>query len=163
MPRAARVDRLPMSGPSDTSHIEALLESGAIAPSQIAAILGKTEGNGCVNDFTRGYAVQSLRALLAKHLSVGQIDAIPLVMSGGTEGGLSPHWIVLSEQDTDVPNSGPALAFASTMTRPLSPSEIGRPAQAELVREAVLDAMARAGITGPQDVHFVQIKCPLLT
>ena len=29
--------------------------------------------------------------------------------------------------------------------------------------EAVRDAIAGAGIDGPDDVHFVQIKCPLLT
>ena len=31
----------------------------------IVAILGKTEGNGCVNDFTRAFAVRALSDALA--------------------------------------------------------------------------------------------------
>lgn len=36
-------------------------------------------------------------------------------------------------------------------------------AQVKEVAEGVRIAMKDAGITDPQDVHFVQIKCPLLT
>jgi cyanuric acid amidohydrolase len=173
MARRAAVLRLPMAGPGDVSAIAALIASGALAPGAIRAILGKTEGNGCVNDFTRGYAVQSLRALLAPHLGPGALDALPMVMSGGTEGGLSPHWIVLAEEEDAAPApapaptsaaaAAPALAFASAVTRPLRPSEIGRRAQADLVRAAVHEAMDRAWIASGDDVHYVQIKCPLLT
>lgn len=167
MARRAAVFRIPVSGPSDTSGIEALIADGTLAATGITAILGKTEGNGCVNDFTRGYATQSLRAMLARHLDADRIDRIPLVMSGGTEGGLSPHWIVLAEAaadaDADAAQQAPALAFASAITRPLTPREIGRHAQAGLVRDAVRAAMGAAGIATADDVHFVQIKCPLLT
>ncbi|MEM1346601.1 MAG: ring-opening amidohydrolase, partial [Pseudomonadota bacterium] len=167
--RSARVDRLAMDAPDDVSAIAALFASGEVAPEQVIAILGKTEGNGCVNDFTRGFATQSLRLLLGAHLAPERVDAVSMVMSGGTEGGLSPHWLVLSE--TQAPESsaeapaasGPSLAFASVATRPLSPSEIGRPAQAALVRDGVYAAMAKAAIAAEDDVHFVQIKCPLLT
>ena len=162
MVRHAQVVRLPMSGPEDVSHIAALIENGTLEPSQIIAILGKTEGNGCVNDFTRGYATQSLKAMLAAHLNAEDIARIPLVMSGGTEGGLSPHWIVISQSEGTLADA-PSLAVAGVITRALSPSEIGRRAQAELVRDAVVEAMAKAGISAPEDVHFVQIKCPLLT
>lgn len=150
-----------MTGPDDVSLIAAALADGRLDPDRIVAILGKTEGNGCVNDFSRGLAVLALRGLLAPHLAVEKLDALPMVMSGGTEGGLSPHWIVLHTGEGE--GDGPALAFASRVTRALHPSEIGRAAQAELVREAVGAAMNAAGISGPQDVHYVQIKCPLLT
>lgn len=51
MPRAM-VHRLPMSGPGDTSaHVHAIA-SGTIDAGAIRAILCKTEGNGCVDDFT---------------------------------------------------------------------------------------------------------------
>lgn len=167
MPGEAQVFRLPMRGPEDVSGITSLITSGELDPTQIIAILGKTEGNGCVNDFTRGYATQSLRSMLAIYLSASDIARIPLVMSGGTEGGLSPHWIVFSRIDSigpaEVGAEAPALAMAGMITRPLDPREIGRSAQAELVRAAVLEAMAVADIAGPDDVHFVQIKCPLLT
>jgi len=160
--RSARVDRLPMSGPADVSSIADLLQSGAVDPQQIIAILGKTEGNGCVNDFTRGYATQSLHALLSGHLSKSQLDRVSMVMSGGTEGGLSPHWLMFSEAEAPA-SAGASLAVASMVTRALSPSEIGRAAQAAIVRDATREAMAQAGITDPQNVHYVQIKCPLLT
>ncbi|MFK7762226.1 MAG: ring-opening amidohydrolase [Roseobacter sp.] len=160
--RAARVDRLPMSGPADVSALVALLQSGAIGASDIVAILGKTEGNGCVNDFTRGYAVQSLRRLLSKQLTPDQLGRVSMVMSGGTEGGLSPHWLVLSQTEATA-TPGASLAVASITTPALCPSEIGRRAQAIYVRDAVHAAMAQAGISSPDDVHYVQIKCPLLT
>lgn len=157
-----------MSGPSDTSQIEQLLNSGKLRAEHIVAILGKTEGNGCVNDFTRGYAVQSLKSLLATRLASEEINKIPMVMSGGTEGGLSPHWIVFSETAilhdlTDCQANEAALAFASVVTRPLLPSEIGRQLQVNLVRDAVYEGMKRADITDVSDVHYVQVKCPLLT
>lgn len=165
MARIARVDRIPMADPSDTHAIQTLIDQRQILPTDIVAILGKTEGNGCVNDFTRGYAVQALRTMLAPLLAPEQIDAMPMVMSGGTEGGLTPHWIVLSESTAsqDEADSAAALAFASAITRALEPSEVGRPAQVALVRNAVAEAMQRAAIESADDVHFVQIKCPLLT
>ena len=55
------------------------------------------------------------------------------------------------------------MAIGSVITRDLRPEEIGTVAQIELVAEGVAQAMAKAGITDPGDVHFVQIKCPLLT
>lgn len=158
----AQVHRLPMSGPGDVSAIGELIDRGRLDPLSIVAILGKTEGNGCVNDFTRGYATQSLRLLLAARMGEDEVARIPLVMSGGTEGGLSPHWIVLARADGPE-EAGLALALAGAVTRPLTPEEIGRTAQAHLVRDAVARAMAGAGIEGPDDVHFVQVKCPLLT
>jgi hypothetical protein len=48
-------------------------------------------------------------------------------------------------------------------TRDFRPEEIGRSTQASLTLEAVLQAMASAGIQRIEDVHYVQIKCPLLT
>lgn len=165
MTRRAIVHRVAMAGPDDVAGIEALLKNGQVNASEIVAILGKTEGNGCVNDFSRGFAVQSLRTLLGAYLSPTQLDAVPMVMSGGTEGGLSPHWIVLAARaDARMdPPVTPALALASAVTRKLSASEIGRPAQADLVRGAVLQAMQNAGIRDLTDVHYVQVKCPLLT
>ncbi|MEL6920011.1 MAG: ring-opening amidohydrolase [Pseudomonadota bacterium] len=158
-----RVTRLPMAAPDDTSALEALFDRGDLEASSIIAILGKTEGNGCVNDYTRGYAVQSLRLLLARHLQPQGIDKICMIMSGGTEGALNPHWIVVSVDETETRPRGKALAAARAMTRPMLASEIGRLTQVELVAEAVGHAMDEALIADKADVHFVQIKCPLLT
>jgi cyanuric acid amidohydrolase len=59
--RQAHVHRLSAAGPDDVEGLEEGIEEGRITVAGIRAILGKTEGNGCVNDFTRGFAAQSLR------------------------------------------------------------------------------------------------------
>ena len=48
-------------------------------------------------------------------------------------------------------------------TRDFLPEEIGRDAQIGETMQAVAAAMRDAGIDDARDVHFVQIKCPLLT
>lgn len=54
----AAVHRLSAAGPSDTAGLDDAIAQGLVRPETIVAVLGKTEGNGCVNDFTRtlGYA-----------------------------------------------------------------------------------------------------------
>ncbi len=159
----ARVHRLSMRAPDDVSLIRARIASGEIDPGCIVAILGKTEGNGCVNDFTRGFAVQSLKHLLADRVPSDALDRISMVMSGGCEGGIAPHWLVIEAISGDHAVSGPALAVGRAATRDLAPEEIGRAIQVDLVAEAVSAAMAEARVVSPSDVHYVQIKCPLLT
>ena len=83
MPRARVNDST--SAPDDVSGLLKLVETGEIDPSRLVAILGKTEGNGCVNDFTRGFAVSAFKTRLGANAA-----DIALVMSGGTEGGLAP-------------------------------------------------------------------------
>ncbi len=159
--REAHVHRLSADAPDDTASIEAAIADGRIQPECIMAILGKTEGNGCVNDFSRGLASLALRHLLQRHLGPAAGD-VPLVMSGGTEGGLAPHWLVLEARPSSAP-SGPALAIGRARTPAIEPWEIGRRAQIEAVAEAVRRALAEAEITSPADAHYVQVKCPLLT
>jgi cyanuric acid amidohydrolase len=164
--RRASVLRLPTAGPSDTAALAAAIDAGEVDPAAIVAIVGKTEGNGCVNDFTRGYATLALKLLLAERLkcAVGEIEKrVAIVMSGGTEGGLSPHLLVFSRETAPAAASGPRLAIGIGLTRNFKPEEIGRVAQLEETAAAVTMAMKDAGIASPRDVHFVQIKCPLLT
>ena len=61
--KRAQVFRLSMAHPGDLSALEQLIVSGAIRAADVVAIIGKTEGNGGVNDFTRGYFTQTLMAL----------------------------------------------------------------------------------------------------
>ena len=159
----ALVHRLPAGAPDDISAIEAAIRDGHIDPAGIVAILGKTEGNGCVNDFTRAFAVQALRLMLARHLPPAAVDRVCLVMSGGTEGALSPHFIVFERRAGGVEGPSPALAIGIAHTPDLPAEHLGRRAQALLVAEGVRAAMADAGLDHPDGVHFVQIKCPLLT
>ena len=83
-------------------------------------------------------------------------------MSGGTEGGMAPHWTVFERAESEE-RKGPALAIGRAHTPALPAEHLGRMPQVEMVAAAVHAAMADAGITDPADVHFVQVKCPLLT
>ncbi|WP_217593686.1 ring-opening amidohydrolase [Cohnella sp. GbtcB17] len=160
------VVRVPAASPSDTASLRAHIEAGSIHPSQVIAVLGKTEGNGCVNDFTRGYAVQTLRGFFAGLIGAEAAERISFIMSGGTEGVLAPHFTVISRSEAE---GGPAdpglksLAVGVAHTRRFLPEELGRSAQVEEVSAAVTRAMAEARIEAASDVHFVQTKCPLLT
>jgi cyanuric acid amidohydrolase len=164
--RRTRLLRLPTAGPGDTAALAAAIDAGEVDPAAIVAIIGKTEGNGCVNDFTRGYATLALKLLLAGKLGCPLTDIekrVAIVMSGGTEGGLSPHLLVFSREAAPAAATGPRLAIGIGLTRAFKPEEIGRTPQIEETAMAVTLAMKDAGIASPADVHFVQIKCPLLT
>jgi cyanuric acid amidohydrolase len=163
MARRAYVHRISASAPDDVSGLRAAIADGRIVARGIVAILGKTEGNGCVNDFTRAFAVQSFGRELKRHLPDDAAEAVCCVMSGGTEGALSPHWLVLEQRETTEASPSPALAIGRARTHRLQPEEIGRMAQVRAVAEAVKVAMADAGIESADDMHFVQIKCPLIT
>lgn len=165
MARVTTVHRIAMGHPGDVSALAALLDAGDLRAPDIVAILGKTEGNGCVNDFTRAYAVQALSVMLAGRLGMTPdevAERVAMVMSGGTEGGLSPHFLVVAVRDADVRACG-ALAVGTAFTRAFLPEEIGRMAQVRETAQAVRDAMRQAALAGAADVHYVQVKCPLLT
>ena len=165
MPRQALAFRVPMRHPGDVSAIAALFEAGRLRPEEVVAILGKTEGNGCVNDFTRAYAVSALAGMLGARLGVAAeavMEQVALVMSGGTEGGLSPHFLVLAVREVTAAATG-ALAIGVGFTPDFAPEEIGRMAQLRATATAVRAAMEDAGITDPAEVHYVQVKCPLIT
>lgn len=157
--RVARIHLLPMAAPDDVAGLLAAIEAGDIQPKGVIAVIGKTEGNGCVNDFTRAFAARAVADALAPYRK----DGPPvLVMSGGTEGALSPHVLVI-EQREELAAAGPALAVGAVQTGALGWQNLGRVAQVHQVAAGVRQAMADAGISKAEDVHFVQVKCPLLT
>src|SRR5258708_11460694 len=100
------VYRVSMRDPGDASGISALIDGGALAADEILAIFGKTEGNGCVNDFTRGYAMSALSAVLAPCLCLAA-DALPergaMGMSRGTQGRPSPPFLVFAGRPRAAP------------------------------------------------------------
>ena len=113
-------------------------------PSTILAVLGKTEGNGGVNDFTREYALAALCEALSPHLELtprAVEDKIAFVMSGGTEGVLSPHLTVFARSfAAGAPNgdrSDKRLSIGIAHTRDFLPEEIGRKAQIDETVKAV--------------------------
>ncbi len=163
------VHRVACRGPSDLSGVQALIDGGQLVPEHIVAVMGKTEGNGCVNDYTRDFASSSWCRFLSPYLQCTPDEVaqrVALVMSGGTEGVLSPHFTVFSRSwRSDHAEGGrePRLVLGIAHTRDFLPEEIGRMAQVDATASAVRAAMADAGIEQASDVHFVQVKCPLLT
>jgi len=149
-----------MAHPGDVSALGALMASGQVDPRGIRAVIGKTEGNGGINDFTRGFFTQSLMLLLAEKTGEDRATLtahIPCVLSGGTEGALSPHYLVFSV----APGEGArGLALGTAFSAPVPNAAIGRAAQVASVADAVRAAMEQAGIADPEDVALVQVKAP---
>ena len=158
---------IPINSPSDVSGVKAAFDNKEILPEDIIAVIGKTEGNGCVNDFTRGYMTDSLRQLMKEYVCKSKIDSISFIMSGGTEGVLSPHLNIITKKSESILNNSKSrtksLAVGVAKTKIIKPHELGRQVHIEMVRQATLQAMKEAKIDNVNDVHFVQIKCPLLT
>src|SRR5665213_471641 len=105
--------KVAMAAPNDVSGLAALLDQGVVDPAAIVAVIGKTEGNGGANDFTRGFATLSYELLLAPRLGLSPEEVgrrIAFVWSGGTEGVLSPHATVFTRADA-APAATPRLAL----------------------------------------------------
>src|SRR5476649_2014137 len=140
----SKVHRIAASAPDDVSGIEAAIAAGRIDPNGVMAVLAKTEGNGLVNDFSRGLAKTQLLLLFRRHLPAEAADRICLVMSGGTEGAMAPHWIVL-ERSESTGGLTPALAIGHTHTPPTPFEQLGRLGQVDQVAAGVRTAMQNAG------------------
>jgi barbiturase len=167
MPEPIEVRKIPIKHVSDASGLAELIDDGTIEADRVIAVVGKTEGNGGVNDYTRIIADRAFReVLVAKGTrSADEVKQIPIVWSGGTDGVISPHATVFATQPADraVQTDEPRLAVGFAMSEQLLPEEIGRRGMIEKVAAGVTEAMARAGISDPADVHYVQTKTPLLT
>jgi ring-opening amidohydrolases len=161
------VYKVPMSNPADVGALKKLIDDGMIDPAKIIASIGKTEGNGGANDFTRALATMSFSLLLASYLEITPEEVqerIAFVWSGGCEGVLSPHATFFTREDTvDEPTTEGRLALSVQRTRKFLSEEIGRLAEVREVADATRRALAELGINNPADVHYVQVKGPLLT
>jgi len=161
------VHKIPMDAPDDVSGLRKLIDSGEIHPQNIAAILTKTEGNGNVNDFTRGFSTLAFQLLLSEKLRVPREQVskrVAIINSGGCEGVMSPHATVFTKEEVRAPEGEvKRLAIGITFTRDFQPEELGTIVQVREVAKEVKEAMKDAGIEHRKDVHFVQVKCPLLT
>jgi barbiturase len=159
------VAKVELKSVQDASGLEACLAAGQFAADEVVAVIGKTEGNGGVNDFTRILADQAFRRVLVRRgkRSEAEIASIPMVWSGGCDGIITPHATVFASNARTGSSSQPRLAIGTAMSAQLLPEDIGRPAMVEKVAAAVKAAMREAGIEEPKDVHYVQTKTPLLT
>ena len=163
----AQAFKVGMRAPDDVSEAARLLDQGAFRAEHVAAILGKTESNGGVNDYTRGLATLSFQLLLAE-LTGQKVEAIakrvPIIWSGGTEGLMSPHATIFTrEPDRGTPSGQKRLTVGTAYTRDVLPEEFGTAVHARVAADGVSAAIKDAGIESPADIHFVQIKTGALT
>jgi len=162
---AIEVAKVELKNVQDASGMEAAIKKGQFSADEVIAVIGKTEGNGGVNDFTRILADQAFRAVLKKlgKRSDAEIAKIPMVWSGGCDGVITPHATVFARNGKTGPASKSRLVIGTAMSAEILPEDIGRPAMVEKVADGVRTAMRDAGISDPADVHYVQTKTPLLT
>jgi cyanuric acid amidohydrolase len=167
MPEPIEVRKVPILNVSDAGGLADLIDSGVLDADRVVAVIGKTEGNGGVNDYTRIIADRAFREVLVDKgsRSAEEVGQVPIVWSGGTDGILSPHATIFATTPAaDVEASDePRLTVGFAMSEVLMPEDIGRTAMVSKVADAVREAMQRAGITDVADVHYVQTKTPLLT
>lgn len=159
------VAKVELKSVSDASGLAACIDAGQFSADEVVAVIGKTEGNGGVNDFTRILADQAFRAVLAERgsRSAEQLAQIPMVWSGGCDGIITPHATIFAQNEKTGPAEEARLVIGTAISAELLPEDIGRVAMVEKVADAVRAAMADAGIDDVADVHYVQTKTPLLT
>jgi ring-opening amidohydrolase-like protein len=167
MPDPIEIRKVPLHNVTDATELTKLIDEGVLEADRVIAVIGKTEGNGGVNDYTRILADRAFREVL---LAKGTRDAVavkqvPIVWSGGTDGVISPHATIFATlpREKAVHSDEPRLTVGFAMSDVLLPEDIGRVAMITKVAAAVTEAMGRAGITDAADVHYVQTKTPLLT
>jgi cyanuric acid amidohydrolase len=159
------VAKIELKHVQDASGLAERIRAGQMAADHVVAVIGKTEGNGGVNDFTRILADQAFRGVLRElgTRSVEEVARIPMVWSGGCDGVLTPHATVFASDARTGPPNAARLTIGTAMSSEILPEDIGRPAMVEKVADGVRRAMRDAGIDDPRDVHYVQTKTPLLT
>lgn len=154
--------RLETRSPSDVSGLRELFARGALQPSEVVAILGKTEGNGGRNDFTRELATTSFARAIAERSGEAEAavhERVVLSMSGGTEGVATPHVVVLGRREDGSPRAGEKrLAVGVGHTRAFAPEEIGRLPQIEETARVLGEITRALGVASAADVHLVQMK-----
>lgn len=150
------------SGPADVARLTRYLDDGEFRAEDVVCILGKTEGNGGRNDFTRELAMTAFERLFAPRLGVAPEavqDRVIFSLSGGTEGVVTPH-VIAFVRDGARPatrHTTKRLAIATGHTRAFRPDEIGRLPQIEETARAVRELVASLDVD-PADVHLVQMK-----
>jgi ring-opening amidohydrolase-like protein len=163
------VCKVPMEHVQDTAGIEAAMRQWNFGADDIVAVVGKTEGNGGVNDISRILVDRVLRDFFVRTGSRTRAEAlkVPIALSGGCDGVISPHYNIFARVPEDAASNASKgelrMTVGFAVSERILPEEIGRLPMVEKVAAGVRQAMKEAGISDPKDVHFVQTKTPLLT
>ena len=159
MPAAAAY-RFPMSAPDDLGAFNAALDGGLIAADRIAALWCKTEGNGLRNDWTRAYADRVLRDALARRLGADAEalrERIVVLVSGGSEGVVSPHLVVLTGEPER--SHGRAGLVLGTAAATIPAAAVGTAEHGRRTAGLVRQAMRQAGLSETA-TRLVLVRAP---
>ncbi|MFV8756466.1 ring-opening amidohydrolase [Nannocystaceae bacterium ST9] len=149
--------------PADVDELRRLLDERVFAASDVIAVIGKTEGNGGRNDFSRALAMTALEHLFAPRLAIAPEhvqDRVIFSFSGGTEGVVAPHMLVFVREGerASVRRASKRLAIGIGHTRAFTPDEIGRMPQIEETARVVREVAETLDLDSLADVHLVQMK-----
>src|SRR5687767_10555596 len=113
---AVDVAKIELKNVQDASGLESLVTSGRMQADQVVAVVGKTEGNGGVNDFTRILADQAFRRVLEKHgkRAPREVAQVPMVWSGGCDGVITPHATVFAQDGRTGPPNKSRLTIGAS-------------------------------------------------
>ncbi|MEO7069136.1 MAG: ring-opening amidohydrolase, partial [Nostocoides sp.] len=140
MPEPIEVRKVPIHSVADASELQKLFDDGVMDASRVIAVIGKTEGNGGVNDYTRIIADRAFREVLVKNgAPADQVKQVPIVWSGGTDGVISPHATIFATVPADKAEQSdePRLTVGFAMSEAILPEEIGYVAMVSKVADAV--------------------------
>ena len=98
---AIEVAKIVIKSVQDAAGLEKVISKGQFTADEVIAVIGKTEGNGGVNDFTRILSDQAFRKVLRTLGSrkEEEIQNIPMVWSGGCDGVITPHATVFAKNN----------------------------------------------------------------
>src|SRR3954452_23090101 len=125
MPEPIEVRKVPILSVSDSSGLAELIDEGVLEADRVVAVIGKTEGNGGVNDYTRIIADRAFREVLVAKGSrtVEEVKQVPIVWSGGTDGVISPHATIFATlpEDAVEKTDEPRLTVGYAMSEQILP------------------------------------------
>ena len=122
---AIEVAKIALMNVRDTSGLEACIAAGQFTADEVVALVGKTEGNGGVNDFSRMVADDSFRRYLARAgtRSAEAIAEIPMAWSGGCDGILAPHATVFARTKAASTSKEKRLALGTAISEEILPED----------------------------------------
>src|SRR5664279_3699974 len=167
MPEAIEVRKIPLHSVSDASELAALIDGGVLEADRVVAVIGKTEGNRGVNDYTRIIADRAFREVIAAQGSrrprAGPGDSHRPVRWHGRRALPARNRVRDDSAGARPRDRRTAVDGRRRDERTAAARGDRPPPDVTKVVAAVRQVMGRAGITDPADVHYVQTTTPRLT
>lgn len=159
--KPVELHRLPISSASDVGALATLIEN-AVPAHSIKALWCKTDGTGLLNDYSRGYAELALAQFLSKRLGCDVEEVrtrIQIIVSGGAEGVVSPHLLVLADANSDGA-IGPRGLVGGIERHTLRTDMAGSRDHATITADMVRRAAINAGLRSAAEAKLIMIKSP---